>query len=415
MLKERIFRKIEELEPRIIETLCDLIELPSVTPINGGDGEVGKAEYLIKLAQELEFEHVERYDAKDLAGNIRPNVVVMLPGKSAKKIWITSHMDVVPAGDLSLWETPPFKASIRGTRIIGRGVNDNLKALVASFYSIVALKELDIKPEHTICLAFVSDEETGSIFGIDFLIREKKIFTQEDLVVVPDMGSIDGALIEVAEKSTLWIEFCVKGAQVHASMPHRGLNACRVANKLSVELDHALHNAFPEEDALFSPSFSTFEPTKREGNVPNVNTIPGVDVFYYDCRILPKVKLDEIVSVVKATCDRVAASSGASILPTVIQWNETTDPTAIETPVYRLLQAAVKSVLGVETRPIGVGVGTCAVFFRRAGIPAVVWGQEHNVAHMPNEYVEKEHVLNEAKVFALMMISKSDDFPVHIE
>ena len=408
MIKERVFKKIEELEPRIIKTLCDLIELPSVTPINGGDGEVKKAEYLVKLAQKLGFECVERYDVEDSQGNVRPNVIVKLPGKSAKKIWVACHMDVVPSGDLSLWETPPFQATIKGTRVIGRGVNDNLKALVASFYAVVALKELGVTPEHTICLAFVADEETGSIFGIDYLIREKQLFSQEDLVIVPDMGSPDGTLVEVAEKSTLWIKFSVIGEQVHASMPHKGLNACRAANKLSVELDEALHSAFPEEHDLFNPSASTFEPTKREGNVPNVNTIPGLDIFYYDCRILPRVKLDEIMSVVKDTCERVEILTGASIQATVIQWNETTEPTTTEAPIYQLLQLAVKDVLGVETRPVGVGVGTCAVFFRRAGIPAVVWGQEYSVAHMPNEYVEREHVLNEAKVFALMMILGND-------
>ena len=54
----------------------------------------------------------------------------------------------------------------------------------------------------------------------------------------------------------------------------------------------------------------------------------------------------------------------------------------------------------------GVGGGTCAAFFRRSGVPAVVWCQEADCAHMPNEYAVIEHIINESKIFALMMCGK---------
>ena len=61
------------------------------------------------------------------------------------------------------------------------------------------------------------------------------------------------------------------------------------------------------------------------------------------------------------------------------------------------LLAAVKKVFPkVAPKVGGVGGGTCGAYFRRAGIPA----------HMPNEYTKIEHLLNEAKVFALMMLGR---------
>ena len=33
---------------------------------------------------------------------------------------------------------------------------------------------------------------------------------------------------------------------------------------------------------------------KKEANVPNINTIPGEDSFFMDCRILPQYSLDEV-------------------------------------------------------------------------------------------------------------------------
>lgn len=44
---------------------------------------------------------------------------------------------------------------------------------------------------------------------------------------------------------------------------------------------------YQEEDKMFAPPKSTFEPTRIEPGVENVNTVPGRFVFYLDCRILP--------------------------------------------------------------------------------------------------------------------------------
>jgi succinyl-diaminopimelate desuccinylase len=148
----------------------------------------------------------------------------------------------------------------------------------------VALKRLGLTPRREICLCFVADEEMGSVHGIRHLL-DRNLFSPEDLLVVPDGGNERGDFIEIAEKSILWIQFTVQGVQVHASMPHLGRNACRAANAFSVALDAALHAAFPEETSLRSP-VSTFEPTKRGAIVSNVNTVPGREVFCFDCRVL---------------------------------------------------------------------------------------------------------------------------------
>ena len=38
----------------------------------------------------------------------RPNLVAYLPGNRPEKVWVLSHTDVVPPGDLSLWESDPL-------------------------------------------------------------------------------------------------------------------------------------------------------------------------------------------------------------------------------------------------------------------------------------------------------------------
>ena len=68
---------------------------------------------------------------------------------------------------------------------------------------------------------------------------------------------------------------------------------------------HALHEIFPKVDEVFDPPISTFQATKKEANVPNVNTIPGDDVFYLDMRVLPGIDLADVDAEIRKICDGV--------------------------------------------------------------------------------------------------------------
>ncbi|MCR5334935.1 MAG: M20 family metallo-hydrolase [Synergistes sp.] len=410
-MKKKLLAKVEALEPEMLKTLAEMTAFPAISPEAGGEGEGRKARYILQKVKDLGFSDVKVYNSPDPAadGGERPNIIISFPGRSKRRLWIVSHMDVVPAGELSLWNTDPFRAEVKDGRIYGRGVSDNGQELVASLYALYAVKELAVTPEFEVCLAFVADEEVGSAHGIKYLIKEG-LFREDDLVIVPDMGSEEGNIIEVAEKSICWMEFTVEGVQVHGSQPHLGVNACRAANALSVSLDAALHDAFPDEDPLFDPPFSTFEPTRRGPNVPNINTVPGVEIFCFDCRVLPSIPLDAVRKVVDAETAKAQQKYGVKISCKFPQYVEAAPPTPEDAPVVSELRAAISQVFpGLEIKTAGVGGGTCGAYYRKAGIPAAVWGQEADCAHMPNEYAEISHIINEAKVFALMMAGKETD------
>jgi len=406
-MKEKLFAAINALEPKMLETLSSLIAIPAVSPADGGLGEQDKAQYIEAKVESLGFGKPEIYTSPDPAakGGGRPNLIVKIPGRTSRRLWILSHMDVVPEGDLSLWTTDPFEAVVKDGKIYGRGSNDNCQELVSSLYAAVALKQLGITPLYEVCLCFVADEEMGSKHGIQYLIKQG-LFREDDLVMVPDMGNGSGDFIEVAEKSIAWIEFELLGEQVHASRPDQGINACRAANEFCFNLDNALHNAFPESDELFTPAVSTFEPTRRNKNVANVNTVPGREVFCFDCRVLPHVPLGEVEKVVSAEAKKIEEKHGVKVNVKMLQREQAPEPTPIDAPIVRLTEKAMAEVLPLKARIGGVGGGTCAAYFRREGIPAAVWGQAADTAHMPNEYAVIEHMVNEAKVFALMMVTE---------
>ena len=404
-MKKRVFSEIDGLRDEMVEALSRICRIPAVSPHNGGTGEEAKAREIERLVSELKLGDVvwQRVEDKVSETGNRPSLFLEYPGKQRRRLCILTHTDIVPEGERSLWTIDPYQPVVRGSRLYGRGVSDNGMTLIASLYALKALASLGVEPEFSVCLVFAADEEMGSNFGLKPLL-ERDLFRKDDLVIAPDGGNDAGDFVEISEKAGLKLAFAVTGRQAHASLPHTGLNACRAANILAVEVDEALHKAFPDEDPLFDPPVSTFEPTRRFANVPNTNTVPGKERFEFDCRVLPSVSLDDVLGVVERVRKDVVARTGA-VIELEVGRNDAAAPTLPDSDIVRLLCSSIREVLEVEPKLGGIGGGTFAALFRRKGIPAVVWQQEcAGVAHQPDEYTEIDYIVNNTKVFASMML-----------
>jgi len=401
----RLLDRVESLRDSMVEALIGIASIEAIGPENGGEGELEKAKYIEGLLRDMGIPEVERFDARDdrVPSGIRPNLIAKIPGRDDRTLWIVSHMDVVPPGDLSQWDTDPFKPVVRDGKVYGRGTEDDGQGIVSSLFAAKAILDEGIEPNLSLGLAIVSDEETGNRYGIEHLISQG-LFAEDDLVVVPDAGNPEGTMIEVAEKGILGLRVAVKGRQTHASTPHRGLNAHRIGMELALQLDRALHAVFGEFDPIFDPPSSTFEPTKREPNVENVNTIPGRDVFYFDCRVLPRYDLNEVIRVARDVAKAFESAYGAKIDVEPVAKMDAAPPTDPNSEVVRRLREAIRLARGVEARPMGIGGGTCAAAFRAAGLQAAVWMTTDETAHQPNEYCRIDNLVGDAKVFAILPI-----------
>jgi succinyl-diaminopimelate desuccinylase len=209
-------------------------------------------------------------------------------------------------------------------------------------------------------------------------------------------------MVEVSEKSSIWIKVCVEGKTTHGSTPQEGINAYRVSTRLLCDLLDSFPKEFSDEDDMFMPAGSTFEPTKRPATVENVNTIPGYDEFCIDCRILPQYSVDDVFSMVERIASEHTLSSGAKIRVEEIQRHESGKPSSVDSIGYKALSDSVCEVLGASPKAVGVGGGTCANFFRLKGFDAYVWQCGGGTLHAPNEYVEIQNIIKDAKVFATL-------------
>jgi len=395
--------RIAGYEEEIVRFQSELVACPALGPDNGGRGESDKAALVRDWLDRLAPDEIMEIDAPDerVPSGRRPNLAALFKGRGRGRVWVLSHLDVVPPGEPSLWDSDPFVLRRDGDRLYGRGTEDNHQGIVSSYFAARAFRDEGLLPALDVGLLFVADEETGSGLGLDYVIESKPdLFSPDDLIIVPDAGDEYGTMIEISEKSMLWLKFTVRGRQCHASTPDRGVNTLRASARMITALDEALPRTFGNRDPLFSIPFSTFEPTKKEANVPNVNTIPGEDVFFFDARVLPGYDLAEVKARARTVAESIAAEQGASVEMEAVQEAQAPPPTPADAPVARALARAVAAVHGREALPMGIGGGTVAAFFRRRGLPAAVWSTIAHNAHAPNEFALISNLVADAKILA---------------
>ena len=109
----------------------------------------------------------------------RPILVARLKGRrQGEALALLSHVDVVPAGDVSKWEKPPF-AGERGegataAHLIGRGTLDMKGQTVASLLAFADLVRQGIVPLRDIVFVVESGEETfNQDLGMGWLQRKR--------------------------------------------------------------------------------------------------------------------------------------------------------------------------------------------------------------------------------------------------
>ena len=404
---EDVLAQIEDREGEMVESLAELISIPAIAPESGGNGEWDKSIFIEELFKKSGCSHIEHIDSKDqrVPGGKRPNLVGWWNGTISKRLIVVLHTDVVPPGDLEEWNGDPFKAEVREGKVYGRGTEDNGQSLITSVYALRALKEMEMTPELTVGILAVSDEEVGSGKGIEHLIAQG-FFKENDLILIPDHGTPDGRLVEITEKGLGWIKVITRGKQCHASMPDLGKNAFKAAMRYGTLACDTFRQEFSSRDRLFDRPFSTLEPTKKEANIPNINTIPGEDVFYFDCRLLPEYNFDQVMHVLRRAANTAEEEEGVQITLEFEHRDDAAPPTPESSELVVRLLDAIKEIRDNDPYPGGIGGNTFGAVVRKAGYHAVVWETTDNMAHASNEYCKVENIVSDCKVLAALFLGQ---------
>jgi len=119
-----------------------------------------------------------------------PAVVGGRPGAPGKPtILLYAHYDVQPAGELELWESPPFEAVEREGRLWGRGVADNKAGVllhVAAVRNALRVLGDDLGVGITV---FIDGEEEAGSPSLPLLLQQHGDLLRADVLVVADSGN----------------------------------------------------------------------------------------------------------------------------------------------------------------------------------------------------------------------------------
>jgi cysteinylglycine-S-conjugate dipeptidase len=127
---------------------------------------------------------VGRLDLPDTA----PVLVGEIPAPpGAPTVLLYSHYDVVAAGDLADWDSPPFEPTERDGALYGRGTADTKSNIMMH---VGALRAWDGRPPVGIRLCIEGYEEIGSGALLGFPADDPELF-RADAMVIGDMGSIE--------------------------------------------------------------------------------------------------------------------------------------------------------------------------------------------------------------------------------
>jgi cysteinylglycine-S-conjugate dipeptidase len=175
---------IAALTPQLKDDLTRLVAVPSVSmpgfPEETRPALVEAHEAIIGLLRDA---GVEKLAALELPGTA-PVVTGEIPGpEGAPTALLYGHYDVVPAGDESEWDSPPFEASERDGAIYGRGTADSKSNILVH---VGALRAWEGKPPVGVKILVEGQEEVGSPLETPSHLEQFRA----DALLIADGGNI---------------------------------------------------------------------------------------------------------------------------------------------------------------------------------------------------------------------------------
>lgn len=360
--------------------LCkNLIERESVTPFDAGCQEL-IAHRLSALGfhnENMPFEEVT--NLWSIRGDARP--VFLFAG----------HTDVVPAGNLNKWHTPPFQATEKNGYLYGRGAAD-MKASLAAM--IVATERfVQVHPEHKGAIAFLitSDEEgpfvNGTVRVVETLQRRQQ---PVDYCIVGEPSSTNqlGDVIKIGRRGSITGELTIHGTQGHVAYPHLASNAIHRA----LPVLHSLAETVWDEGNAHFPATS-FQIANFNSGTGAGNVIPGE--AHVDFNLRYSTELDA-----EAIKDRIGAQLDEANIEYDIIWKNNGDPFLTkEGHFVTSAQAAIKAICDIDSETSTAGGTSDGRFIAKMGCDIVELGPVNATIHKVNECVKVEDIVKLTKIY----------------
>jgi len=348
-----------------LEFAIDLIERASVTPEDAGCQQL-IAERLAAVG--FTVEHMRCGQVDNLWAR---------KGTSGPVFCFAGHTDVVPPGPLEEWASDPFKATINGDSLRGRGAADMKAALAAMVDATVNF--VTECPDHkgTIAFLITSDEEGKAQEGTKATIQklvERGEKIDWCLIGEPSSTSQLGDAIKVGRRGSLSGMLTVHGVQGHVAYPHLADNPIKrfapvLAELYALELDKG--------NEFFPPS--SFQVVQLQSGTGFPNVTPGELFTRFNFRYSTEWTHEKIKDFIKALLDRHQ-------LKYTLEWHLSGEPfLTTGGQLIPAVQAAVRNITGVNPKLSTTGGTSDGRFIAPTGAEVVEFGAVNATIHKANE------------------------------
>lgn len=415
-IKERLLFLIEDNRERLIEICRRLIDIESVT---GNEKRVQEEVEAIfrEIGMEIdmwepddeELRRCEYFSETGESFKNRPVVVGRLPGKApgrGRSLLINGHVDVVTPEPIGKWNTDPFQMEICNGRLYGRGASDMKTGLATAIFCVEMLKKCG-GANSDITIMSVPGEENGGNGTVAAIMRG---YTQFDGAVYPEPTS---NCIQPAHRGAAFWRIHIDGKASHGGTKYKGVSAVEKGIKIVqalAELEKTRHenicskNIFYKDYPLSAPvTVGIFRGGQFTSGVPEYCMIEGcIEYVYGEHSADVTWSLEETVA---AAC---VGDPWMETHPPKVEWfGLRYEPAATERdhPMVKLAEACYEEITGKKAVVNGFEAGTDMRLIRNPfGVPGFMFGAgDISMAHAPNEFVNIEKLMENAKVLCTFM------------
>lgn len=166
-----------------MELLRDFIRIDTSTPAGAANG----ARWMTSLLRRsgVQAELIQ-------SGPDRFNVYARIRGRNrGNGLLLFNHIDVVPPGEG--WKVPPFSATVIGDELHGRGAIDMKGMALCQLLAFVDIARSGRPPAHDLVFLATADEETGSEFGMQWIVANRR-----DVLEGIRYGITEGGITEMS-------------------------------------------------------------------------------------------------------------------------------------------------------------------------------------------------------------------------
>lgn len=395
-----------DTEP-LVRTLADLVALPSV----GG------------TADELRIQHVlaERVGDLGLSVDLWPLdldalrsdeaypgeevdrtaawglVAVSQPGEEVGLV-LSSHVDVVPPGDLEAWSGDPFIPVVDRGSLVGRGACDMKGGLAASLAAVAALGR-DVTRVPPFAVHCTIGEEDGGLGAYGTLVRGHT----GRACVIPEPTSLR---LNTANAGSLTFRLEVPGVATHGSTAYAGVSAIDAYLPL-----HATLAALAERRNRVREPLLDHLPVPYPLSVGRLragdwaSSVP--DLLVAEGRYGLRVEEDPAsarAELEQAVAEAAAAHPFLRDHPPVVTWPGGRFAGGHLTPGHpfgrQVAEAHARVTGGTEPPEVGAPWGSDLRQYAAVGVPTLHYGPgDVRLAHGPDESVPVAEVATAAAVF----------------